>query len=286
MTKKITIIFISVIVFIISFQGCKYSDSDLTDFSRHGTFSFSGDSLSVQYFGADDYVQISVPEYIEQCFQAEAQETESFGVFVHPRITAFVSGGKFDDSYDAAEIYCTTNEGKSWFRSILPSVREAQDVGGGNIFSSVSIGFTSSLDGWIIGSRHYGMGNQENFIYLSHDGGKTWEETNNINDQYARVLRFGLFTSESIGFMCFRFEFEENPFPIYRTADGGTTWSLALMPEIIQPENSYYEFSALQFHDSIYELTLSNHEYAEDILTLTSSDFGVTWNNLKQKRNR
>ncbi|MDR1156787.1 MAG: glycoside hydrolase [Oscillospiraceae bacterium] len=286
MTKsaRLTIAIILVASFIL-LQACTSNETAPAFSEQRGSFSFSGNSFHVQYFGENNDMQIPVPEPVRQCLMTDDQEIEPFDVFVHPRVTAFVSGGN-DDNAAAATVYSTVDEGKNWSGAALPKVREQQldNNSAGNLFSSVSIGFTSASDGWIIGSLYHGMGNQENFVYISHDFGKSWEEVNNINDQYARVLLFGLFTTERIGFMCFRFELDTNPLPMYRTADGGMTWDAVAMPEIDMPEDSYYQFSALQPQGDTYRLLLSNPLSADDTATLISSDFGATWSIENEKR--
>jgi hypothetical protein len=277
MTKRAcrTIAFV-IAISLILLQACASNETASTFAEQRGSFSFSENSFRVQYVGKNNDIQIPIPDTVKQCLATNNQEIESFDIFIHPRITAFVSGGNNSD----AAVYCTKDEGKNWSEAVLPKIREQQlDVREDyvNLFSSVLIGFTSASDGWIIGSLLHGTGNQENFVYLSHDDGKSWEEVNNVNDRYARVLRFGLFTTESIGFMCFRFELDTNPLPMYRTADGGMTWDVVAMPEIERPEHSYYQFSAFQPQGDTYRLLLSNPLSEDDTTTLISSDLGVTW---------
>ncbi|MDR1158321.1 MAG: hypothetical protein LBK75_08500 [Oscillospiraceae bacterium] len=208
---------IVIAVSLILLQACTSNETASAFAEQRESFSFSGNSLRVQYAAENNDKQIPIPNPVKQCLAANDQEIEPFDIFVHPRMTAFVSGGNNSD----ATVHCTVDKGKNWSEAVLPKARERQFDSEVNGFSSVLIGFTSASDGWVIGSQYHGMGNQENFVYLSHDSGKSWEEVDNINDRYARVLRFGLFTTENIGFMCFRFELDTNPLPMYRTADGG-----------------------------------------------------------------
>lgn len=94
----------------------------------------------------------------------------------------------------------------------------------GGKWASSQSGFTSNQEGWFIGSSDVAMGNQKNYVYLTHDGGKTWTETCNMNDVWPRVLNCGVFANDKIGFLCFRYD-TENFGRIYRTTDGGKTWA-------------------------------------------------------------
>lgn len=96
-------------------------------------------------------------------------------------------------------------------------------------FSDYRIGFTSAAEGWFIGNYGAAAGKQENYIYLSHDRGKTWQETGNVNEEWARVLTCGGFSSDKTGFLCFRYDIE-NMGRIYCTNDGGITWELLNIP--------------------------------------------------------
>src|SRR5665648_935827 len=68
----------------------------------------------------------------------------------------------------------------------------------GGIWLASQSGFTSNQEGWFIGSSDVAMGHQENYVYLTHNGGETWKETNNVNDVWPRVLNCCLlYTSPS-----------------------------------------------------------------------------------------
>jgi photosystem II stability/assembly factor-like uncharacterized protein len=159
----------------------------------------------------------------------------------------------------------------------LPKPRNSLLDHAGNRFSSATVGFTSQTDGFIIGSAFHGMGNQENFVYTTHDGGDSWQEAGNVNDSYARVLSFGAFADANIGFLAFRFDYLDDPFPLYRTGDGGQTWERTAIPEIQQPAGSYYDLSRIQFGESDYRITLSVHETGAADKYLASRDQGATW---------
>ncbi|MDR1060042.1 MAG: hypothetical protein LBL83_02260 [Clostridiales bacterium] len=98
-------------------------------------------------------------------------------------------------------------------------------------FEEQRSGFVSESGGWFIGSTGVAMGHQENYVYLTHDGGKTWQETGNVNDEWPRVLTCGGFADDKAGFLCFRYDIE-NIGRIYHTADGGKTWEILDIPPL------------------------------------------------------
>jgi len=101
--------------------------------------------------------------------------------------------------------------------------------GANGIFAEYRTEMTSDTEGWFIGNYGVAMGRQESYVYLTHDGGKTWQETDNVNDEWARVLTCGGFANDKIGFLCFRYDIE-NMGRIYRTEDGGRTWKQLDIP--------------------------------------------------------
>ena len=95
--------------------------------------------------------------------------------------------------------------------------------------SHLYMGFTSLQDGWIIlQDTQYGTMNQ--FIYRTHDGGRTWEiiATRENEGGLVHTLADAMFIDKDRGFMCF----DSNAYaaPVYFTTDGGVTWARISLP--------------------------------------------------------
>jgi len=156
----------------------------------------------------------------------------------------------------------------------------------GGIWLASQSGFTSEQEGWFIGSSDVAMGHQENYVYLTHDGGETWTETGNVNDVWPRVRTCGAFANDKVGFLCFRYDIE-NLGRIYRTTDGGKTWSLFDLGLVWSlPANAELccEARSISFDGNSgngtleYFAKLSGDDPDNgSIITLTTSDFGATW---------
>jgi hypothetical protein len=147
-------------------------------------------------------------------------------------------------------------------------------------------GLTSKTEGYFIGSTGPALGHQENYVYLTHDGGKTWTETGNVNAEWARVLTCGVFANEKVGFLCFRYDIE-NIGRIYRTDDGGESWELLDLWSFypLKPHSeTFSEVRSMVFEDNgvgilgfFIKLSESDAGSTEQMIT---DDYGATWGTL------
>jgi len=103
----------------------------------------------------------------------------------------------------------------------------------GEPFVGYFSGFTSESEGWYVGTTGTAMGLQYNYIFLTHDGGRTWEETGNLNDVWLKVLTCAVFADDKTGFLCYRYDVE-NIGRVYRTEDGGQTWTRLEIPAVTE----------------------------------------------------
>jgi hypothetical protein len=100
-------------------------------------------------------------------------------------------------------------------------------------FSEYISGHFSDTGAWFIGNYGTASGYQENFIYLTNNGGETWAQVGDLNEEWSRVLTCGGFMNEKVGFLCYRYE-SERMGRMYCTLDGGETWELLEIPKLIE----------------------------------------------------
>jgi photosystem II stability/assembly factor-like uncharacterized protein len=157
-------------------------------------------------------------------------------------------------------LYHTTDGGANWTRSQAP-------IGG-------ALQFLNATTGWIIGGR---VNYVRNLLYITQDGGLTWEEqrldlplgaaTANI------MIGAPVFFSARLGAIAVNLE---QRVQIYRTEDGGRTWT------------GVYSFS-LQPTDQIALPILAAHD-ANGLLAIgagvyATADSGASWKQLPANTN-
>ena len=146
------------------------------------------------------------------------------------------------------------------------------------------MGFTTKNDGWLLLAGDAAMGHQENRIFQTSDGGKTWAEIGNTNNIYARVASGAGFASESVGFVSFRYDTDINPV-VYRTGDRGETWTKCNIeiPDSFKSIAAYATALSPVFYgtNGVLPVTFRNNNAPGGAVDVTvqyiTSDYGKTW---------
>lgn len=123
------------------------------------------------------------------------------------------------------------------------------------------------------------MGNENNFVFQTTDGGQTWHEINNSSGTYARVLTGACYISQNTGFLCFRYDMTMHG-PVYSTDDGGKTWN-----EVHITYPSKYDHTGLtpaspRFNGNYGIIPVCKADYVDYnnvVLYLYTKDAGKTW---------
>lgn len=190
------------------------------------------------------------------------------GVFISEEKTAMAYGGT---SGDPIYMIYSDDMGKTWTRLDIIS----NNVGVGQLY----ISFITQNDGWLVLGNFHGMGYENNFIYRTVNGGKTWTQIGNPNDLYARVLTGAGFSNDKIGFLCFRYDFIDFKPAICRTQDGGQTWEKLYIT--LPKKYADYKKTPLSpvFYgtNGLFPIQLSNSEGTVETIYLKSDDYGKTW---------
>lgn len=187
-------------------------------------YAIRGSRVSVTYDSGKRWVDVpvSLDELLNETQtiefnRADDVELDDGSYYISPKITAFVYGADAGPVVEPLKVVITTNKGKSW-NTVNIQTDDAQYG-----YDRKFIGFTSEKQGYLVLTSSVAMGHQENSIYETNDGGKTWSEIGNTNKVYARVVTGAGFANDKIGFIGFRYESENNP-TVYRTEDAGKTW--------------------------------------------------------------
>ncbi|MDP4110173.1 MAG: M56 family metallopeptidase, partial [Bacillota bacterium] len=194
-------------------------------------------------------------------------------VYISDEITAVACGG--DKS--PVTVLVSPDKGQTW-RSCA--------VGGtaGSDYPDKFIGFITADKGWLLLAGNTAMGHQENRIFMTLDGGKTWREIGNTSGTYARVVTGAGFADENTGFVSFRYDTDINPV-VFRTEDKGKTWAKCSLeiPEPFKSVTTYATALSPVFNGAkgVLPVTFRNNSWKGDPVDVTvryeTSDYGKTW---------
>ncbi|WP_440895725.1 WD40/YVTN/BNR-like repeat-containing protein [Amphibacillus sp. Q70] len=198
------------------------------DLDESITYTLQNDELNITFNQGNDWIQVPVEK--DQLFGGEyngnkQQLIEGSYILEEDRVGFLYSEGVEWDDQSITFLY-STDQGESWERSVVtepfPGLR----------FRKVD--FLNDQFGYIIISGGRTMSQEGSFVFLTHDGGESWAETN--NSEMTRLIADGGFVDEWTGFLSFGTINPEEP-DVYLTEDGGNTWNKAdfIIPEEYQP---------------------------------------------------
>jgi bla regulator protein BlaR1 len=200
-------------------------------------------------------------------------------VYISDQVTAVAYGGDTDSASTAwpVTVLISNDEGQTW-NSYSIADTKADD------YTQKYVGFTTKNDGWLLLARGVAMGHQENRIFQTADGGKTWIEIGNTNQVHPRVVTGAGFANTNIGFVSFRYDTDINPV-VYRTEDKGKTWTKCALkiPDSFKSIATYATALSPVFNGSngVLPVTFRNNGVKGDPVDVTvqyvTSDYGKTW---------
>jgi len=235
-------------------------------------YAIKGNKISVTYNNGVKWVD--VPLLISSFFNSvelanidknHNATLEDGSYYITPKKTAFIHGG----NGNTVKVTISDNQGESWYTFEIPGTAVDYD------YDRKFVGFTTQLQGYVLLTSSVAMGHQENIIYETNDGGKTWNEIGNTNKVYARVVTGAGFATDKIGLVGFRYENDNNP-TIYRTTDSGNTWEKVNIRLPSQYSNDYATPLCPVFKGAKGMLPVKLRDANKTIQFITN-DYGETW---------
>lgn len=225
-------------------------------------YQMTPNGLELSYNKQKDWVSVPIPnEYLISVFDFDNNKLKENAYYISHKKTAFISNFNSD-----ILITVTNDKGKTWNKIKLKDTYQ-----GGDLF----IGFSSQDTGYCVITTDVAMGKQYSYIYITTDGGKTFNEIGNTNEIYPRIITGVGFLDEKIGFVGFRYENDNNP-TVYRTEDSGSTWEkldIKLPAEYI---SDYATPLNLKFEKDIIMLPVKLRD-SDKVINFISKDKGLTF---------
>ena len=144
------------------------------------------------------------------------------------------------------------------------------------------ITFSSEKNGCLVVQGEYGVARQGDcYIFVTHDGGKSWQEVTSVNTVSRWRISDALFISRNVGFVCHVYNAESHPV-FCRTTDGGMSWEKVVLEteEMKNRKASYGHICKAEYKNGIVEFTVEFQDNEADRIYYSkyvSKDMGQTF---------
>lgn len=174
----------------------------------------------------------------------------------------------------------SSDGGETWRETVITESRDMFFLGAYQEdmqYQGGYVGFNGQ-DGYLVLTSGISMNHQALRIFLTADGGETWREIGTPYDQHISVITGAGFASQEVGFISYRY-FEDAGPDIWRTTDGGETWSrLEIeLPEEYQGGHFTPLSPSFDGLNGVYPIEMLAGDETERIICLYSRDGGLTW---------
>lgn len=238
------------------------------------TYSLDNEELNISYDKGETWKKVPIEK--ELLFAGEYTGSKRALIEDSYILTENLAAFLYSDgsSWDNQTILLTysTDQGETW--------EESKVIEPYTVMRFRKVDFLDDNFGYIIISGGRTMSAEGSNVFLTHDGGKSWEETSNSG--ITRLISDGGFVDELTGFLSFGTINPDEP-DLYVTEDGGNSWNKADM--IIPGKYQQIFVTAEVPVKTDGELTVlvnqgPNGDYkgGEVKGKFTSDDNGKTWN--------
>ncbi|MFJ7726661.1 oxidoreductase [Neobacillus sp. NPDC097160] len=178
-------------------------------------YSFQNDELKITFDKGNTWT--TVPIVREQLFEGEysgnkGELIENSFILSKNRAAFLYSDGP-DLSSKKIILKYSLDQGKYWQDAVVteqyPALRFRK------------INFLNENFGYVILSGDRTVSQEMSNVYVTHDGGRSWRETNPSN--VTMLIKDGGFVNENTGFLSYGYINPEEP-DLYVTEDGGNSW--------------------------------------------------------------
>ncbi len=263
--------------------------------SQNASSKMSSEAVSSETEDSSDVSSVPIPED-EPYVELTALTDEEIAKLNLPE---GYTSAEYKDGFFTKELialsFAGDSSGKGWGR-----VRVATSRDGGETWEEQFVDecycwrnfitFSSEKNGCLAVDLDYALGGQSiSSIYVTHDGGATWQEATSINTVCTWRISDALFISRNVGFVCT--VSHSVGVPVFcRTVDGGMSWEKVILDteELKNGEASYGHVSKAEYIDGVVEFTVEfrdNNAKTEAEQTFyskyISTDMGQTFEKAK-----
>ena len=193
--------------------------------------------------------------------------------FMRDGLSAFVFGGSTYQNVPVT-VAVTYDQGRSFTEVQLPESINARKF---------SIGFLPGENqsygpdsfGWLVVGHDRLMSKEALSVYFTHDGGRSWENSHALDDQFSTLFSGAAFASEKVGYLCFTSISGDYSWTL-RTVDGGQGWENFYLPLPDSVDKDHYAIAltpVFEGNQGVFELRPIENRRAR----LLSDDGGLTW---------
>ncbi|MCL6572854.1 MAG: hypothetical protein K6T88_14420 [Bacillus sp. (in: Bacteria)] len=228
--------------------------------------------LKITYDNGEHWrtVPVDFNDFFGGAYNGSKQELIEGSYVITPERTAFViSDNKM------VRILLSSDKGETWSEvpvpNKLPGIRMRL------------LGFTSEQHGYLILTGDKTMSWEANAIFKTNDGGKIWQESDQIGEQ--RLITGGGFINDQLGFVSFGSinVMDQPPRPsLYRTTDGGKNWAEIEVPIPAEYKGIFIQAEIPSFDGSQGTLLINqgpsgDYQGGKVMARYISVDEGATW---------
>lgn len=257
--------------------------SGMSSEQNSSVFEDSGDISSVQIPEDEPYVELTAlteDEIANLSLPEEYRSAEYKDGFFTKELVAvsFTDGEQKGLKY--LHLLISRDGGVSWVKQVFNDTYCYRNF----------ITFSSEKNGCLAVDLDYALGGQSiSSIYVTHDGGATWQEATSINTVCRWRISDALFISRNVGFVCT--VSHSVSVPVFcRTVDGGMSWEEVVLDteELKDRKASYGHICKAEYIDGVVEFTVEfrdNNAKTEAEQTFyskyVSTDMGQTFEKAK-----